>query len=43
MNNHLDKYIEAMEANKELYERLLKAEKEKSSLLEKLILQKQLQ
>ena len=41
--NPLDKYIEAMEANKELYERLLKAEKEKSSLLEKLILQKQLQ
>lgn len=41
--NPLDKYIEAMEANKELYERLLKAEKEKSSLLEKLILQKQFQ
>jgi transcriptional regulator with XRE-family HTH domain len=38
--NPLDKYIEAIEANKELYERLLKFEQEKSLLLEKLIFQK---
>jgi hypothetical protein len=33
----LDKYIEAMEANKTLYERLLASEKEKSDLLQKVI------
>ena len=38
--NPLDKYIEAIEAKKELYERLLKFEQEKSLLLEKLIFQK---
>lgn len=35
--NPLDKYIEAMEANKTLYERLLASEKEKSDLLQKVI------
>ena len=35
--NPLDKYIEAMEANKGLYERLLASEKEKLDLLQKVI------
>jgi transcriptional regulator with XRE-family HTH domain len=35
--NPLDKYIEAMEANKALYERLLVSEKEKLDLLQKVI------
>lgn len=35
--NPLDKYIEAMEANKILYERLLASEKQKSEILEKII------
>jgi len=35
--NPLDKYIEAMEANKALYERLLASEKEKLDLLQKVI------
>lgn len=35
--NPLDKYIEAMEANKALYERLLASEKEKSDMLQKVI------
>jgi transcriptional regulator with XRE-family HTH domain len=41
-NNHctfnpLDKYIEAVEENKKLYEALLKAEREKIALLERLL------
>lgn len=35
--NPLEKYIEAVEANKVLYERLLHAEKEKNELLEKML------
>src|SRR5438105_800129 len=35
--NPLDKYVEAMEENKKLYERLLQAEKEKVEMLEKLL------
>jgi transcriptional regulator with XRE-family HTH domain len=35
--NPLDKYIEAMEANKALYERLLASEKQKLDLLQKVI------
>lgn len=35
--NPLDKYIEAMEANKALYERMLASEKEKSEMLQKII------
>lgn len=35
--NPLDKYIEAMEANKALYERMLNSEREKSALLQKII------
>ena len=35
--NPLEKYIEAMEENKKLYERLLETEREKVSLLEKMI------
>jgi transcriptional regulator with XRE-family HTH domain len=35
--NPLDKYVEALEENKKLYERLLQAEKEKASLLEKIL------
>lgn len=35
--NPLDKYVEAMEANKVLYERLLASEKEKSEILEKIL------
>lgn len=38
--NPLDKLIEAYEENKKLYERLLEAEKEKVSYLEKLLGQK---
>lgn len=35
--NPLDKYVEAMEANKALYERMLASEKEKSVMLQKII------
>jgi transcriptional regulator with XRE-family HTH domain len=35
--NPLEKYIEAMEENKKLYERLLQSEKEKVALLEKMV------
>ncbi len=35
--NPLEKFIEAIEENKKLYERLLKAEQEKISYLEKLV------
>jgi len=35
--NPIDKWIEALEENKKLYERLLQAEKEKVSLLEKML------
>lgn len=35
--NPLDKYVEAMEENKKLYERLLQAEKEKAELLQRLL------
>ena len=35
--NPLDKYIEAMEANKQLYERLLQTEREKIELLERML------
>ncbi len=35
--NPLDKYVEAMEANKQLYERLLQSEKEKNELLQKIL------
>jgi transcriptional regulator with XRE-family HTH domain len=35
--NPLDKYVEAMEENKKLYERLLKTEREKVALLEKIL------
>lgn len=35
--NPLDKYIEAMEENKKLYERLLQTEREKIALLEKML------
>ena len=35
--NPLEKYIEALEENKKLYERLLQAEREKVVLLEKLL------
>lgn len=35
--NPLDKYIEAIEENKKLYEALLKSEREKIALLEKLL------
>lgn len=35
--NPLDKYIEAMDANKQLYERLLESEKEKVELLQRLL------
>jgi transcriptional regulator with XRE-family HTH domain len=34
--NPLDKYIEAMEENKKLYERLLQAEREKVEMMERL-------
>jgi hypothetical protein len=35
--NPLDKYIEAIEENKKLYERLVQAEREKVALLEKVV------
>lgn len=35
--NPLERYIEAMEANKQLYERLLQSEKEKVELLQRLL------
>jgi transcriptional regulator with XRE-family HTH domain len=35
--NPIEKYLEMVERNRELYERLLQAEKEKSELLEKMI------
>ncbi|HLP35653.1 helix-turn-helix transcriptional regulator [Lacibacter sp.] len=35
--NPLEKYVEALEENKNLYERLLAAEKEKVALLEKML------
>ncbi len=35
--NPLEKYIEAMEENKKLYERLLQTEREKVALLEKMV------
>jgi transcriptional regulator with XRE-family HTH domain len=35
--NPLDKYVDAMEENKKLYERLLEAEREKVAYLEKLV------
>ena len=35
--NPLDKYVEAMEENKKLYERLLQAEKEKVELLQRFL------
>jgi len=35
--NPLEKYAEAMEANKELYERLLQSEKEKNQLLQNML------
>lgn len=35
--NPLDKYVEAMEANKVLYERMLASEKEKYGMLQKII------
>jgi len=38
--NPIDKWLEALEENKNLYERLLQAEKEKVALLEKLLEQK---
>ncbi|HEX2630680.1 MAG TPA: helix-turn-helix transcriptional regulator [Chitinophagaceae bacterium] len=38
--NPLDKYIEVIEENKKLYEALLKSEREKVSLLEKLLSKK---
>lgn len=39
--NPLDKYIEALEENKKLYERLLQTEREKVALLEKILEKKQ--
>jgi transcriptional regulator with XRE-family HTH domain len=38
--NPINKWLEAMDENKKLYERLLQAEKEKVALLEKLLEQK---
>ena len=35
--NPIDKWVEALEENKKLYERLLQAEREKVAILEKLI------
>jgi transcriptional regulator with XRE-family HTH domain len=35
--NPLEKYIEAMEANKQLYERLLQSEREKVEMLQRLL------
>jgi hypothetical protein len=39
--NPLDKYVEAIEENKKLYERLLQTEREKVALLESLLKEKQ--
>ena len=38
--NPIDKWVDALEENKKLYERLLQAEKEKNELLQKLLDQK---
>ncbi len=38
--NPIEKWVEALEENKKLYERLLQAEKEKNQLLEKLLSEK---
>jgi hypothetical protein len=38
--NPLDKYVEAVEENKRLYEALLKSEREKIALLEKMLQEK---
>jgi transcriptional regulator with XRE-family HTH domain len=38
--NPIDKWLEALEENKKLYERLLESEKQKVALLEKLVLEK---
>ena len=38
--NPLDKYIEAMEENKKLYERLLESEKQKNELLQGMLKEK---
>lgn len=38
--NSFEKYMEAIEANKELYERLLQSEKEKNELLQKMVNEK---
>lgn len=38
--NPLDKYLEAMEENKKLYERLLESEKQKNELLERMMKEK---
>lgn len=38
--NPLEKYVEALEENKKLYERLLQTEREKIALLEKMIYKK---
>jgi transcriptional regulator with XRE-family HTH domain len=38
--NPFEKYMEAIEANKELYERLLQSEKEKNELLQKMLNEK---
>ena len=38
--NAVDKWVDALEENKKLYERLLQVEKEKSELLQKLLEQK---
>ncbi|HEV7333483.1 MAG TPA: helix-turn-helix transcriptional regulator [Flavisolibacter sp.] len=38
--NPLERWLEALEENKKLYERLLQAEKEKNALLEKLLKQR---
>ncbi|CCH56554.1 XRE family transcriptional regulator [Fibrisoma limi BUZ 3] len=39
--NPVDKWLEAIEENKKLYERLLQAEREKNELLQKLLASKQ--
>jgi transcriptional regulator with XRE-family HTH domain len=38
--NPVDKWVEALKKNEELYERLLQSEREKVALLEKLVLEK---
>lgn len=40
--NPLEKYIEAMEANKQLYERLLQSEKEKVEMLQRMLDEKKI-